>query len=267
MSGADTVVTIAAAPPITATPTAQRRVVWLWPGEAAYFGPSFHLDTHSAAVHTLAFGIDAEFTFTIRQGAVRRLRSVLIPARTPHRIQGQGRMLFFYLDADSGRIQTVRNAMRDRSMPAPADHEATAALLAHLTATDRPDPSEIRRIVLGGRARPPIDHRIRRTMDALLADPGAAPAASAAAATVGLSESRFLHLFTDQSGTSYRRYRLWARLLCVGAAVAEGRDLTAAAADAGFASASHFSDTFRTLFGLTATAVLCRGTEIITLAR
>ncbi len=28
-----------------------------------------------------------------------------------------------------------------------------------------------------------------------------------------------------------------------------------------------FSDTFRTLFGLTATAVLSRGTEIITLAR
>ncbi|WP_081511657.1 helix-turn-helix domain-containing protein [Nocardia donostiensis] len=251
----------------TGTAAVQRRVVWLWPGQVAYFGPSFHLDTHSAAVHTLAFGIDTAFTITMSGGSVRRLRSVLIPARTPHRIEGTGRMLFFYLDAQSGCIESVRGRMRDRSTSAPADHRATAELLSYLSGPGRPDPAEIRRIVLGGNAFTPIDHRIRRTMETLLADPGRAPAATVAAAVAGLSESRFLHLFTAQAGTSYRRYRLWARLLYVGAAVAEGGDLTAAAADAGFASASHFSDTFRALFGLTATAVLSQGTEIIIMAR
>lgn len=265
MSGA-AIVTTTAGDAVTPT-TARRRVVWLWPGQAAYFGPSFHLDTHSAAVHTLAIGIDAAFTITMSRGPARRLRSVLIPARTPHRIEGNGRMLFFYLDADSGCIESVRSAMRDRSTSAPAEHGATAQLIGYLTGPDRPDPAEIRRFVLGDRASSPIDHRIRRTMETLLADPGGAPAATSAAATAGLSESRFLHIFTAQSGTSYRRYRLWARLLYVGSAVAEGKDLTTAAADAGFASASHFSDTFRALFGLTATAVLSQGTEIITMTR
>ena len=51
--------------------------------------------------------------------------------------------------------------------------------------------------------------------------------------------------------------------LSVAGAVAEGVDLTRAAADAGFASASHFSDTFRTLFGLTATSVLTQGVRIV----
>lgn len=251
----------------TGDATAQRRVVWLWPGQAAYFGPSFHLDTHSAAVHTLAFGIDAPFIITMPGQSVRRLRSVLIPARAAHRIEGTGRMLFYYLDARSGCIDTVRAAMRDRSTSTLAEHCATTDLLSYLTGPHRPDPGEIRRIIVGSAAFTPIDHRIAQTMHTLLADPGRAPAAAGAAAAAGLSQSRFLHMFTGQAGTSYRRYRLWARLLHVGAAVAEGRDLTTAAADAGFASASHFSDTFRAMFGLTASAVLSQGTEIISVTR
>ncbi|WP_280211338.1 hypothetical protein, partial [Nocardia cyriacigeorgica] len=178
------------------TATARRRVVWLWPGQAAYFGPSFHLDTHSAAVHTLAFGIDAAFTITTSRRPARRLRSVLIPARMPHRIEGSGRMLFFYLDADSGCIERVRSAMRDRSTSAPAEHGATAKLIGYLTGPGRPDPADIRRIVLGDRTSSPIDHRIRQTMETLLADPRGAPAAPGAGAPGRFLGFRFQALLT-----------------------------------------------------------------------
>ena len=80
------------------------------------------------------------------------------------------------------------------------------------------------------------------------------------AADVGLSESRFLHLFHDQVGTTLRRYRLWMRLIAAGTAVRNGKNLTDAAADAGFASPSHLSDRFKSTFGLTATQLLSRGT-------
>ncbi|NKY88616.1 helix-turn-helix domain-containing protein [Nocardia veterana] len=253
---------------VSTTDTAPvRAVVWLWPGQAAYFGPSFHLDTHSAAVHTLAVGIDASFAITLPGSATRRVRSVLVPARVRHRIESAGRMLFFYLDAQSGSAAGVRAAMRDRSSSVLAEHRATAPLIDHLSGPDAPNPAAIRRIILGGADVALVDYRVRRTMARLLADPGRAPTAAAAAEAVGLSESRFLHLFTAHAGTSYRRYRMWARLLRAGAAVAAGRDLTAAAADAGFASTSHFSDTFRAVFGLSATAVLARGTEIVVLER
>lgn len=254
--------------PTTAAPadTGIRPMVWLWPGQAMYLGPSFELGTHSTAVHTLAFGVDEEFTVATTAGSARRVRSVLIPARTRHRIEGTGRMLFFYLDPQSARCDGVRSAMRDRSTPLAAGHRAAEELFDYLHRPGIPEPTKVRRIVLGADAAPvPIDPRVRWTMERLLADPGRAPSATRAAEAARLSESRFLHLFAAEAGTSYRRYRLWARLLFVGAAVAAGRELTAAAADAGFASASHFSDTFRALFGLSATAVLAKGTAVIVL--
>jgi AraC-like DNA-binding protein len=54
-------------------------------------------------------------------------------------------------------------------------------------------------------------------------------------------------------------------MLGVGRAIAEGANLTDASAEAGFASPSHFSDAFRTLFGLSATALLATGVRIAVL--
>lgn len=83
------------------------------------------------------------------------------------------------------------------------------------------------------------------------------------AAAVNLSQSRFLHLFSAHSGTSFRRYRLWARMRYAAAAVSMGADLSTAASDAGFASPSHFSDTFRAMFGLTASQMLANQLRIV----
>ena len=121
----------------------------------------------------------------------------------------------------------------------------------------------LRRIIAGPEAPATIDERIRAVMNTIVDDPAGQAGAAELAADLGISTSRFLHLFSADAGTSFRRYRLWARLLSVAGAVVEGVDLTRAAADAGFASASHFSDTFRTLFGLTATSVLTQGVRIV----
>ncbi|WP_245547394.1 AraC family transcriptional regulator [Nocardia brevicatena] len=218
--------------------------IWLWQGGAAYLGPSLHLDTHATAVHCFALGVDSSFTLTVA-GAESRVRSAVIPARTPHRIRaGTGRMLFFCLDPGS-------------TAPCPDE----AALLAHLAG--RPDPDTLRRMVLGDTPVEPADPRIVWAMRRIAADPAGSPGATGLAAAVRLSSSRFLHLFTAHSGTSFRRYRLWARMLRVGAALAAGQDLTRAATDAGFASPSHFSDTFHALFGLTASDLLAVGSRIV----
>ena len=63
-------------------------------------------------------------------------------------------------------------------------------------------------------------------------------------------------LFAAHPGTTFRRYPQWGRLLHVVRGLDAGHDLTRCAADAGFASPSHLSDTFRRTLGTTATAVL-----------
>lgn len=96
-----------------------------------------------------------------------------------------------------------------------------------------------------------MDARITAALKTIRVDVGANPAAAELAAAANLSVSRFLHLFSAETGTSFRRYRNWARMAQVARAAAAGADFTRASVEAGFASPSHFSDTFHAMFGLT----------------
>ncbi|MGW8654016.1 helix-turn-helix domain-containing protein, partial [Nocardia salmonicida] len=60
-------------------------------------------------------------------------------------------------------------------------------------------------------------------------------------------------------GTTFRRYQQWARVIHALSDVAAGHDLTRSATDAGFATPSHFSETFHRMFGMSATAALRSG--------
>ncbi|MEV0247183.1 helix-turn-helix domain-containing protein [Nocardia sp. NPDC050712] len=239
------------------------RRLWLWHGQAAYLGASFQLDTHSTPVQCFVLGVDEAVTVHTPDGGRWQARSVLIPARTAHKLETTGRVLFYYLDPRSAAAARLRGAMSEPPAPVAARHRDEAALLRHLSTPGSPDPELLRRTIAGTETRAVLDERIRTVMDAIVDTPADRAGAADLAAGLGLSTSRFLHLFSANAGTSFRRYRLWSRLLAVAATVAEGGDLTRAAVDAGFASASHFSDTFRTLFGLTATAVLAQGMDIV----
>jgi AraC-like DNA-binding protein len=73
---------------------------------------------------------------------------------------------------------------------------------------------------------------------------------------VNLSVPRLVQLFKKQTGVPIRRYRLWHRLFVTAKQMAMGGNLTEAAMDAGFADSAHFSHTFKSMFGMTLTAIL-----------
>lgn len=95
-----------------------------------------------------------------------------------------------------------------------------------------------------------------RLAAAVRADPSRAFRAHETASRLGLSTSHFLRLFAQHTGTTFRRYQQWARLLHAVRGMVAGHDLTRCATDAGFASPSHFSDTFHRTFGLSPSALL-----------
>lgn len=74
--------------------------------------------------------------------------------------------------------------------------------------------------------------------------------AQALAVRCGLSVSGFQHLFSAQTGTGFRRYRLWARMLRAADLTPQGHGLITIAAEAGFSSPSHAASTFHAMSGL-----------------
>ncbi len=63
-----------------------------------------------------------------------------------------------------------------------------------------------------------------------------------------ISQSRFRHLFKDQTGLTYRRVQLWTRLVKA-IPLMRNQSLTEVAYSAGFSDSAHFSRTFRENFG------------------
>ncbi|MBN2435788.1 MAG: helix-turn-helix transcriptional regulator [Spirochaetes bacterium] len=68
---------------------------------------------------------------------------------------------------------------------------------------------------------------------------------------VNLSESRLIHLFSEEVGIPIRRYLLWKKLYLAMQTIFEGKDFTYAAHQAGFSDSAHLSRTFKKMFGLT----------------
>jgi transcriptional regulator GlxA family with amidase domain len=108
-----------------------------------------------------------------------------------------------------------------------------------------------------------MDERISEALQIMRTHPDGQLSAADVAGKVHLSTSRFLHLFSVHARTSFRRYRLWTRMIRVAAAVSTGQNLTTASAEAGFASPAHFSDSFRQMFGLSASRLLSGNTHIV----
>ncbi|GGQ83028.1 helix-turn-helix transcriptional regulator [Couchioplanes azureus] len=247
--------------------------LWLWPGQAVYVGASLGLDPHSGSVPCLAVAVDGTFTVRVNGSYGPAVRSALIPPRITHQVVARAdRMAFCYLDSGSVRHRACLGTMTatDEAIAYRHRHEDALAGAAE-TLTDPAgarawlDLAACPRTVHGTRTKQgdaaPYDPRIRDAVAALHGlDPEDKLSAADLAARVGLSPSRFLHLFRDHTGTSFRRYRLWLRMVRAAALIRDRADLTTAAMDAGFASPSHFSASFHSMFGLRPSDL--RGTRI-----
>ncbi|MCM1125735.1 MAG: AraC family transcriptional regulator [Lachnospiraceae bacterium] len=73
------------------------------------------------------------------------------------------------------------------------------------------------------------------------------------AGEVFLSESRFSHLFREQTGIAFSSYLVFRKLFCAYMQIAEGASITEASLAAGFSTPSHFATVNKKMFGITAT--------------
>lgn len=150
--------------------------------------------------------------------------------------------------------ERLRSALRDGDADPLAVHELATRLRDALLATGR-----------SVRGNGPLDGyrsgaRRRRVLErvqaAIAADPVRRWTIDELAQVAALSSDHLTHVFTREVGTSLYEYVVRTRLgIALDAVLRSDADLAHIAADAGFASHSHFTARFRARFGLTPQAV------------
>lgn len=94
-----------------------------------------------------------------------------------------------------------------------------------------------------------IDARICRILDHIEKNPVESLSAQQCADLADLSFSRFLHLFKDEIGITFRRFKAWKRARRLLSVVTEHTNLTDIALEIGYPDSSHFSNSIRSTYG------------------
>ncbi len=239
---------------------------WLSVGSTIYLGPPLDLGAHGRMVGALLIGLSGPITIAT-DGQWVAARTVFIPARSAaETVTASGWVAVCTFDPTATRLSQCTDGMRSAVNGLLIGHRNEERLIQSCT-SDTFNPEYILREV-GVQAAPsaqarPIDPRITAVGERVRRDPHTTVSAADAAQAVGLSQAYFLTLFAQETGTTFRRYRLWVRLIHAASAIGGGKLLTQAATDAGFASPSHLSDTARALLGISTTAALATGARLL----
>ena len=226
------------------------------PARAMYIGPGLRLAPHLNVAATIAVAIGEPFELrtwgrSTDWSAWQSCVSVLIPSETLHHLKGSGPMVFLYLDPLTDRRHPLGQAQLDsgrrRLLEAGPGIGINEAFAGFGLQPKLPNDARIAKVILEVERRPDAFGRIKE-----------------AAELACLSPSRFRARFDAEVGLPFRRYRLWRRMALVMRSIAQGRDLTVAALEAGFSSSSHLSSSFKRMFGLSASEVMALGVAIDT---
>jgi AraC-like DNA-binding protein len=231
--------------------------LFLWHGRALVVGPGIDSSPHAHYAAQITLGLDRPFR--VRLGADEpwlETQAAVFAPNQRHQLDCGGGMLAHLFVELPQRQQTVATDVHARFHVrtdfAPVRAAIDAARRGELDLDTAGHAAQQWLCCALPAALSPYgyDPRISKALEWIAANSGTTPTGALLAAQVHLSESRFTHLFRQQTGLSLSRYLLWLRLFEGVAAVARGDNMTSAAHRAGFADLAHMSRTFRGTFGV-----------------
>jgi AraC-like DNA-binding protein len=236
-----------------------------WPAALFLWGPGSWTDLHRHHCVQLVMALRGTLRFRrSRRQRWTRCAAALVAPDAWHEVDARNAdVLIAFVDAESELGAALADWTVSEVAPiasaAVATWRAQLGEPASLTAA-RVEPW-VRETLLRNRRPPPLDHRVKRVLRRLPNRLAEAEVVTLRilAGSVGLSPSRFMHLFTKSVGVPLRPYILWLRLQCGAGELARGKSVVDAAHAAGFSDAAHFTRTFRRMIGATPRQVLRRG--------
>jgi AraC-like DNA-binding protein len=239
--------------------------LWHVDGERSLFaGPLGYNAPHTHSIPVYLAGLYEPFRLRLAGSRWLRCRTAVIPAGTPYELDvGGSPIAVLYLEPSVGRAETLMPLVRDKEEVAGAlvgQAGETGALLGlyerMIAAGDASHALDDLIAFAQPKSRRAIDARVSQAVASLESVQDDRLPIGEVARRVGLSASRFQHIFADEIGVPFRRYRLWHRLRAAIREVAGGANFTNAAHAAGFSDQAHFSNEFRRTFGAPPSASL-----------
>lgn len=199
---------------------------------------------------TMYVAVHSPFCVSIDGAPARSETFVAVPPYTPHLVSSPDREMTEVL-VEAEAVDRCR--FHDQFLATPTQRRRLAAsidaALARPVSTQQPQDFDLR--FFGCRLPPrTLDPRIARAIERMKDDPAGRLTAEDCAAMTGLSFSRFTHLFSDQTQTTFRRFRAWKRARGLMPLIGRPLNLLDVALNAGYADSTHFSHSIRQFYGL-----------------
>jgi AraC-like DNA-binding protein len=181
----------------------------------------------------------------------------IVPPFQPHQVISDGQKVICILiepeQLAAGEIDTLVDSLNDpQGQPRHIARMKNAAQRLVANSGSQTTVAEFDKIVLGRQLRHRgLDPRIMSVISDLRHD-GLEHQSLAVdlAESIGLSTSRFLHLFNEQTDVSFRNFRMWRRARTFLWHANRTNSLTDVALSLGYPDSSHFSHSIRKTYGL-----------------
>ncbi len=194
----------------------------------------------------------------VSEGKECLCRGVVIPSGVTHRIDTYGNpALVFLYDSTTNvakqiqKVQIIEEVSCDNTVVLFAEFEKSNTNFNY----NKMEEYVLGRLNVEKTVCSVSDERIASAMQYIRARGTEKITCKEVADTVFLSEGRFSHLFKEQVGMTFAAYLIYQRIMNVYAGVLQGKTVTEAAVEAGFASSSHFADVNRRVFGISASNI------------
>lgn len=232
-----------------------RRLMLIGPHRVCYYGLLGRPGERNFGCATLYVSDHEPLEINLGAGWQSR-RVAWVPPYTPHRIRIDDRHLAVvmlepeYTDTDRAGTCLLQKLEEDAAGVRSGVLQGVSRL-QQVPSTVRLSDAEFDDLLFGQPLpRRSLDPRVSHVVDHICENTAYPFSASYLAGLEGLSLSRFLHLFKDETRVCLRKYRAWRRARSLLYHVRSSSTLTDIALETGYPDSTHFSHSIRRIYGL-----------------
>lgn len=236
--------------------------IYAWPFEQLYFGPIPKLGVVQYSAPILRLGLGGCFYLRFNQGSWIKCNCIFIPAGVIHEVFPASSVIAkYWVEKESIHYPFFRNQLLSKldSIDNQKFKKRIVSVFQRIY-ENQFSSNEARNNLdklfnLQKSVKQSLDPRILKISKIIRSEPDNNFSIECLASEVDLSSSRLLHLIKEETGTSYRKFRMWQRLRYAITIMGSTHSLTYAAVEAGFSDASHFSRCFKARYGVSPSVI------------